>query len=528
MAKEMETRTVKTVRIFLASSNELRDDRVNFADLIGRLQNQYESRGYTFLLKKWEYLNPAYNNRRKQDEYNDVIKQCDVFMALFYSKAGDYTVEEFDEAIKESKKREFPLLIYFKDLKEEKEPAKLKKLKKRISEELNHFWGTYGTTPELHLEFVLWLDSFLFGSKSEVKVDNGEVTMGDVRVAQVSQLSFATNNKEYQQLETAIQQLDADIAQARKNMEKYPDDPTFPATLSQKLAERNDKQKEFDILQEALLGAAKRIAEIEKENVSKKLQEAIDAFKAGQLERANTLLDQIVKDAENHHILRLDQERDLVHQDIEALLLQTQTVMAVAKRPIGERIARVAEIYAKADDWAYRSAYDKEKYEKLLYDYADFYYKYGLYDKGLQVYLRQITLSEELYGTDSTDTATSYNNIGTVYEKQGDYDKALEYYFKALAIYVKDLGTEHPSTATSYNNIGLVYDDKGDYDKALEYCLKALAIQEKVLGTEHPYTAQSYNNIGWVYKSQGDNDKALEYFRKAEEIKKKRSGGGTR
>ncbi len=520
MAKISETRTVKTVRVFLASSKELRNDRVNFADLMERLQNQYESRGYTFLLKKWEYLNPAYNKRRKQDEYNDVIKQCDVFMALFYSKAGEYTVEEFDEAIKESKKREFPLLIYFKDLKGEKEPAKLKKLKKRISDELEHFWGTYETTAELHLEFVLWLDNFLFGGRSELKVDNGEVTMGDVKVAEMSQLPFAINNKEYQQLEERIKQLDIEIEQARENIKNDPDDPQYPAILSQKLAERNDKQQEFDVQQEALLGAAKQITEMRKQQVSKKLQEAMDAFKAGQLKKANTILEGLKKEGEQL-MAEVETKLEQMHEYIDALKLQTETVMAETETPIEERIARVAEIHAQADDWANRSAYDKKKYAKLLYDYGQFLYNYGRYIEAEKVYLRQIALSEELYGKDSTDTATSYNNIGLVYWKLGEYDKALEYYFKALKIKEKVLGIEHTSTATTYNNIGTVYDDKGEYDKALEYHLKALAIREKVLGADHPSTATCYNNIGAVYDSQSEYEKALEFYFKALEINEK-------
>ena len=137
------------------------------------------------------------------------------------------------------------------------------------------------------------------------------------------------------------------------------------------------------------------------------------------------------------------------------------------------------------------------------------------YDKALEYYFKALAIREKVLGTEHPDTANSYNNIGWVYKALGDYDKALEYYFKDLAISEKVLGAAHPSIATSYNNIGGVYYDKGDYGKALGYDFKALAIMEKVLGGEHPYTAQSYSNIGLVYKEQGDYDKALEYLNKA-------------
>ncbi len=215
------------------------------------------------------------------------------------------------------------------------------------------------------------------------------------------------------------------------------------------------------------------------------------------------------------------QRRKEIHKDIEDLLQQAKTVMANEDETIAARIFKVIELYKKADQWAAATAYDKEKYSDLLYDYAGFLYKYGLYKDAEAIYLRQIAIAEELYGKEHENTATSYNNIGLVFYAQGDYGKALEYYFKALAIWEKVPGTEHPDTATSYNNIGLVFYAQGDYGKALEYYFKALAIKEKVLGTEHPSTATSYNNIGAVYKVQGDYDKALEYYFKALAIKEK-------
>ena len=210
--------------------------------------------------------------------------------------------------------------------------------------------------------------------------------------------------------------------------------------------------------------------------------------------------------------------KEMIHQRIDELRQQTKTVMANEDETIAARIFKVIELYKKADQWAAATAYDKEKYSHLLFDYAQFLYKYGLYKDAEAIYLRQIAIAEELYGNEHEKTATSYNNIGEVYRAQGDYDMALGYHQKALAICEKVLGMEHPDTATSYNNIGAVYKAQGDYGKALEYHQKALATREKVLGTEHPDTAQSYNNIAGVYYAQGDYGKALEYYFKTSEI----------
>ena len=510
----MKTKTVNTFRVFLASSNELKHDREDFERLISRLNHHYADRGISIILDIWEYLDPAYMDERKQNEYNEYVRNCDVFVVLFYLKAGGFTMEEFAVAEEENRNRKLPLFIYFKESEHgqnEKESLELTKFKNHIELQLEHFWGTYNTTPELHLDYVLWLDSFLFGSKSELRVEKGEITLGDVAIVDMSELAFAFNNKEYQQLKKRLQWLDKNIESVRKSIEKYPEDPDFSATLSQNQIERNEILQEFERQQNALLGAAKQISELRKQQVSKKLQDAINAFKSGNLDVANSLLQELEKDGEQL-IEEIETKHEQMHEYIEAQLLQIQTVMAETEKPIEKRIKRIAEIYAKADAWAKRSYYDDKKYAQLLLDYTAFLYKYAFYNQAIDVCLRQIAMSEKLYGTNSKETANSYNKIGVVYEKQGEFDKALEFHKKALDICEKVLGREHPDTATSYNNIGNVYYSNGEYDKALEFHKKTLEIREKVLGKKHPDTATSYNNIGSVYEKQGEYNKVLEYY----------------
>ena len=217
----------------------------------------------------------------------------------------------------------------------------------------------------------------------------------------------------------------------------------------------------------------------------------------------------------------MNDNRALVHQDIEAFLLQAKTKMAEVNTPIEDRIKEVHAIYVKADQWAKDSALPDDKLDRLLDDYSSFLFDYGKYKEAEPIYLRLVSLREGTKGKEDSDTAMSYNDIGETYRNLGDYPKALEYHFKALDIREKVQGKEHPDTATSYNNIGGVYDDQGDYTKALEYYFKALDIREKVLGKEHPSTATSYNNIAGVYFSQDDYSKALKYLQKALDILEK-------
>ena len=308
-----------------------------------------------------------------------------------------------------------------------------------------------------------------------------------------------------------LEKLPNEIEKARKRTEKYPDDEDLRDELQEKLNLYNNKKEEFARLQQTLFDTSQRIATMQRENLSDKLRRATEAFESGNLAGANALLNEIAIDAETHKA-NLEQNRELVHQDIEAFLLQAKTKMAEVNTPIEDRIEEVHGIYVKADQWAKDSALPDDKLDGLLNDYSSFLYDYGKYKEAEPIYLRLVSLREATLGNGHPSTATSYNDIGGIYNDQGDYTKALEYYFKALRIYEKVLGLEHHFTATSYNNIGATYKEQGDYTKALEYHFKALDIREKVLGKEHPSTATSYNNIGLTYKNQGDYTKALEYY----------------
>ena len=218
------------------------------------------------------------------------------------------------------------------------------------------------------------------------------------------------------------------------------------------------------------------------------------------------------------------QLREIIHQDIDDLLQQAKSVMEDEGDTIAVRIFKAKELYKKADLWASKTNYEKKKYSDLLFDYAGFLYEYGLYQDSEAVWLRQISLAEELYGTEHEKTAGSYNNIGLIYWIQGNYPEALNYFFRALEINKKVFGSYHSETATSYNNIGLVYWKHNDYPEALEYYFKALEVREKVFSKNHPNIASSYTSIGLVYHDQGNYPKALEYHFKALVIFKEKYG----
>ena len=57
---------MKTIKIFLASSEELSPEREKMADLVLHLNKLFKGRGIELDLEKWEYLDASMSGKRKQ------------------------------------------------------------------------------------------------------------------------------------------------------------------------------------------------------------------------------------------------------------------------------------------------------------------------------------------------------------------------------------------------------------------------------------------------------------------------------
>ncbi|MBQ6985733.1 MAG: tetratricopeptide repeat protein [Oscillibacter sp.] len=160
-----------------------------------------------------------------------------------------------------------------------------------------------------------------------------------------------------------------------------------------------------------------------------------------------------------------------------------------------------------------------ENYAGMLHQMGYLNYYQGNYADALEWYQKALRICETVFGTDTPNTATTYNNIALVYKAQGNYDSALEWSQEALRITETMLGKDHSDTAITYSNIAGIYWVQGDYDSSLKWNQKALRIRETVFGTEHPHTARTYNNIALVYCKQRDYASSWTWFQKALRIR---------
>lgn len=145
------------INIFLASSNELKNEREQFEREIYRKCKAWFDQGVFLHLEIWEDLTARMSDTRSQDAYNKKIQQSDLFVLLAYSKVGMYTAEEFDTAFGAFKETQKPFIFtYFKDPKGDIQTS-LEQFKAKLAA-LDHFYSSYTDFNDLWQQFNKELD----------------------------------------------------------------------------------------------------------------------------------------------------------------------------------------------------------------------------------------------------------------------------------------------------------------------------------------------------------------------------------
>lgn len=159
--KPSQPQGLKTVKIFLASSSELREDRDEF-DLYFRQQNDHlKDKGVYLQIVRWEHFLDAISETRLQDEYNNALRNCEIVVCLFKTKVGKFTEEEFDVALQEFKTTGNPKIFTFfrtyqltgEEIKsKQKDIESLHNFQQKLSD-LGHFYTNYNDAEHLKRQF---------------------------------------------------------------------------------------------------------------------------------------------------------------------------------------------------------------------------------------------------------------------------------------------------------------------------------------------------------------------------------------
>jgi hypothetical protein len=197
---------MQKIKLFLASSSELKEDRDQFEIFIYHKCKAWFDRGIFLHLDVWEDFLDAMVAGGLQSEYNRTIRDCDIFVLLAFNKVGKYTAEEFGHAFGQFTESQKPFIFtYFKPptTHDRDELKSLWEFEDKLKE-LKHYKTEY-----LNIEGLL----YHFGNQLDKLAENGFIKVspaGDAPIPTEAQSNPGTTatitgdgNKTYQNLENS-------------------------------------------------------------------------------------------------------------------------------------------------------------------------------------------------------------------------------------------------------------------------------------------------------------------------------------
>ena len=450
---------------------------------------------------------------------------------MFHRKAGEYTIEEFNQALDEYVKNQShpKTFVYIRALIEgEMEDEALKRFKEDLFDRVGHYWCNYATDDAMKLHFVMQLERIIpsvSGNASvtegnHFKIENGVVSLYGHKIAELDNLSFAAENPEYLSLKESIARLNTEIARLRATgvAELQP-------IIDEKQAELYKKRESLNRLESQLFDLALSINKLIGSGtpVSERKRLAIEMFERGNSKGVVEILNekdiaadaaQARKEIEQGKLL-VDSGRSLIEAGLqktrslaEEYVLRAKALMTDYAEP--RRFELACHAYEQGIELI-RANLSEEELAKSLFEYGHFLQTNKRYDlaearyrENLDIYQRLEVISPQAY---EPGLATTQNNLGLLYSDTQCYGESEEMYLSAVEIYqrlsVVNPQVYEPYLATTQNNLGLLYRDTQRYGESEEMYLSAVEIYQRLSVANpqvyEPDLARTRNNLGCLY-----------------------------
>ena len=523
---------MKNITVFLASSDELKNDRNSFHSLVASLDEILEPRGYRIRCRRWEDFSAFCTGSRTQDDYNRIVRASDICICMFHRKAGEYTIEEFNQALDEYvKSQSHPkTFVYIRALIEgEMEDEALKRFKEDLFDRVGHYWCNYATDDAMKLHFVMQLERIIpsvSGNASvtegnHFKIENGVVSLYGHKIAELDNLSFAAENPEYLSLKESIARLNTEIARLRATgvAELQP-------MIDEKQAELYKKRESLNRLESRLFDLALSINKLIGSGtpVSERKRLAIEMFERGNSKGVVEILNekdiaadaaQARKEIEQGKLL-VDSGRSLIEAGLqktrslaEEYVLRAKALMTDYAEP--RRFELACHAYEQGIELT-RANLSEEELAKSLFEYGHFLQTNKRYDLAEVRYRENLDICQRLAAISpyayEPDLAGTQNNLGVLYNNTQRYKESEKMYLSALKICQRLTAANpqvyEPDLAMTQNNLGLLYSDIRRYEESEEMHLSAVEIYQRLTIVNpqvyEPDLAMAQSNLGTLYK----------------------------
>ncbi len=564
---------MKTIKVFIASSEELKEERLELLSVEKRINKNLEPHGVRVEIVEWEFLDSELSLTCKQDDYNKKLKTCDICCVICWQKFGKYTAEEFQIAheVKASGGPLHKIYIFFKEPGEYTD--ELKAFKKDIEEDYGHFPNRFETVDAfrfaiydiLNREALKWIKKNS-ADKSDSQADDNDDDMdypdaetasqveaytvrnskieinGEVQADFLS-LPFAKNNARYTLLRQEVELLEQVLPVFHEAIEQQTDNETLNTKYQQLCKDLTSKKNLMHSMECAMLKTYCSLVQYFGEHNSARVKRAFKLFNQGNDAVVTEVLDvnQLNPDLDNV-VRQLSEARKKLSDTIGEYQLKIE-VLKARKEKDWER--KCAILYRKATDAA-RDNIPEVDFANLLTEYAVFLQVNAQFDSSIKAewYNESEKIFKEampIWESLSAKCPEQYlgqkayflNKYAILQKKLKRLEEAEKLYTEAINLYsqLADSDPTYRTTAAQVRgNRAVIYRLQKQYEMAESEYLAVINDYRQISadsGSNYDkHLARNLFNLGIFYKNTLDKEissleKAMEALDEAFQIRSK-------
>ena len=517
----MEGQAMTKIHIFLGSSlGELYENRKEIGDYVRKLNDIYLDRGVYINLYECEDENAAMVKGRKQEEYNEEIRQSDIFLVLFYNKAGKYTKEEFYEAYKQFQKTGAPaILTFFKQGEGYAPEQSVLEFMDELDKQLGHYFKRYTHIDSVKLTLLLQMK--IMKLDVPIELEESVVMVAGKQFLTLENIPMWAENADFQSLKKQYQACERAYLDAKAATT----DPTADPVFSRASADWHEAKKALRELEQELFSIALKIEEKNNDGtLTERQRKAYELMEQGDIEGAEKIMDlrEILDDAKHIEAWKqqMDQQADeKLEQHVQELLLRIEILKTQVQNP--SRFEKIQDTFEEAVGLEERNHLKKI----AMREYVSYLSSQNDYNHAIPLAERYMEYVES--DGDKSDIADAANLLGILHVNTRRLELAEQELLRAKKIY-KQLAAKHPSVyqsdlANTCYNLGALYKKTNRIKLAEREYLRAKRIQEQ-LAAENPSVyqpdlASTFNSLGILYKDTNNIELAEREFIRAKEIR---------
>lgn len=347
----VEMKEMKIIKIFLASSiKEFKHERELLELFIRNVSDHFESK-YQIKIRLilCENIDPAYTAERKQEEYNQIIRECEMVFFIFFTKLGEFTFEEFFVAKKQFEECGTPkIYTYFKNLSssEVMEQA-LVEFMAWLDNDLGHYHTTFEHLDTIKLRMLLNIKLRELNF-SEICAKDGMCCIDNIPVLPLENVSEFCNNGSLQELLDTYKAKELEYQRLKALYIANQQNQKICEEYAQVCAKRDTLSNDIQKLQERILRITLDICSSQtKGTITQRQRDAYRLFEKGDMTGCMRILD--AADIDREYKTRETMLEELARDNAAKYICEHMTAIDVLSSMIDNphRYKEIAERYEK-------------------------------------------------------------------------------------------------------------------------------------------------------------------------------------